>query len=69
MARMRAISVNMWGDGGIQVGFQLIPKPERGYEVTHTEMALPDNATEFDRLVAVNLYDEFDIDAEKVVTP
>ena len=69
MARMRVVSMNMWGDGGIQVGFQLLPQPERAYEVTHTEMAIPDNPTEFSRLMSVNLYDEFDVDAEKVAPP
>ena len=66
MARMRVVSLNMWGDGGIQVGFQLFPQPERAYEVNHTEMATPDNATEFTRLMSVNLYDEFDIEGTPV---
>ena len=67
MARMRVISIGQWGEGGIQVNFQMIPTPSGGrYEVSHTEMALPDNAREFARLMSVNLYDEFDVDAEKV---
>ncbi|KKL07139.1 hypothetical protein LCGC14_2231790 [marine sediment metagenome] len=63
MARMRVIAVNMWGEGGVQVNYQLVPLKERAYEVTFTEMAMPENAEEFARLMAIRLYEEFDVKA------
>lgn len=67
MARMRVISMGQWGENGIQVNFQMIPTPSGGrYEVNHTEMALPDNEREFARLMAIKMYDEFDIAGTKV---
>lgn len=69
MARMRVISIGQWGENGIQVNFQMIPVPSGGrYEVTHTEMALPDSTTEFARLMAIRMYDEYDIEGTKVTT-
>ena len=67
MARMRVISMGQWGEGGIQVNFQMIPVPDGGrYEVSHTEMALPDNTKEFERLMDVRMYDLYDIEGTKV---
>ena len=67
MARMRVISMGQWGESGIQVNFQMIPVPDGGrYEVSHTEMALPDNEREFARLMAIRMYDEFDIEGTQV---
>ena len=66
MARMRVVSLSRWGDGGIQVNFELVP-PAEGISVNHTEMAMPENTAEFSRLMNIKLYDEFDIDAEKVL--
>ena len=65
MARMRVASINKWGEGGIQVNFELIPLGE-GMAVSYTKMATPDNAGEFSRLMNTKLYDEFDVEAEKV---
>lgn len=70
MARMRAISMTVWGEDGIQVSFQMVPNIGSGrFEVNHTEMALPDNKTEFARLLAIRLYEQFDISLDKVPTP
>ena len=67
MARMRVISMGQWGEGGIQVNYQMVPGTGGGrYEVNHTEMALPDSATEFARLMAIRMYDEYDIEGTKV---
>ena len=65
MARMRVVSLNRWGEFRVQVGFELIPIDPK-LAVTHTEMALPEKKTEFDRLMAMKLYDEYDIDGIKV---
>jgi hypothetical protein len=65
MARMRVTSINRWGNDGIQVNFELVP-PADGIQVTYTKMALPTNAEEFDHLMNIRLYDEFDVEAEKV---
>ncbi len=67
MARMRVVSMNKWGDGGIQVNFELV-SPGEGMAVNHTEMAIPDNFKEFSRLMDMRMYEEFDIDSMKVVT-
>ncbi len=67
MARMRVVSMNRWGDGGIQVNFELVP-PGEGVAVNHTEIATPDRTMEFSRLMDMKLYDEFDIDTKKVAT-
>ena len=66
MAKMRVISITMWGDDGVQVDFRTL-SPVAGFEVNHTEMAMPVNAAEFSRLQAVNLYDEFDVVAKASV--
>ena len=68
MARMRVISLSRWGDGGIQVNFEL-SEPLDGSGTNHTEMAMPKSSAEFSRLMAMKLYDEFDIDAKQVTTP
>lgn len=65
MARMRVVSLSRWGEGGIQVNFDLVEVTE-GSATNHTEMAMPSNSSEFNRLTSMKLYDEFDIDAEKV---
>ena len=65
MARMKVISLSRWGDGGIQVNFEL-SKPQEGSGTSHTEMAMPTSSAEFSRLMAMKLYDEFDIEGEKV---
>ena len=66
MARMRVVSLNRWGDGGIQVSFEMVsPVPEAA--TNHTEMAMPENKSEFSRLMAIKLYDEYDIDGKKVI--
>ena len=67
MARMRVVSMNRWGDGGIQVNFELVP-PGEGMAVSHVEMATPDNFKEFSRLMDMRMYEEYDVDSEKVVT-
>ena len=67
MARMRVVSMNKWGEGGIQVNFELIPLGE-GMAVNHVEMAIPDNFKEFSRLMDMRMYEEYDVDSEKVVT-
>ena len=66
MARMRVVSLSRWGEGGIQVNFDLVEVSE-GSATNHTEMAMPSNSAEFSRLVTMKLYDEFDIDAKKVI--
>ena len=66
MARMRVISLSRWGEGGIQVNFELT-KVSEGSATNHTEMAMPSNSTEFNRLMTMKLYDEFDIDAQKAI--
>lgn len=63
---MKVISISRWGDGGVQLNYEMT-KPEEGLGITHTEMALPSNKTEFDRLMAVRLYTEFDITGVKTV--
>ena len=69
MARMRVISIGQWGDGGIQVNCQMVPVPSGGrYEVNHTEMSMPDNAVEFDRLMAIRMYEKYDIEGTKAAT-
>ena len=70
MARMRVISINRWGNDGIQVNFELVPlvPPVDGVQVTYTKMALPTNAEEFSRLMDMRMYEEYDVDSEKVVT-
>ena len=67
MARMRVVSMQRWGDGGIQVQFELVP-PGEGVAVNHVEMAIPDNFKEFSRLMDMRMYEEYDVDSEKVVT-
>ncbi len=52
MTKMRAISVTQYGEDGIQVAFRTL-SPVAGFEVDHTERAMPINATEFARLQAV----------------
>ena len=67
MARMRVISMGQWGDGGIQVNYQMVPVPSGGrYEVNYTEMAMPDNATEFARLMDNRMYEQYDVEGTKV---
>ena len=66
MSRMRVASINKWGDGGIQVNYELAV-PEEGISMTHTEMAQPVSKVEFDRLMNLKLYEQFDIDGVKVV--
>jgi hypothetical protein len=65
---MMVVSINRWGNGGIQVNFELV-SPGEGMAVNHTEMAIPDNLVEFNRLMDMRLYEEYDIDSEKVVSP
>jgi hypothetical protein len=65
---MMVVSINRWGTGGIQVNFELV-LPGEGMAVNHTEMAIPDNLTEFNRLMDMRLYEKYDIDSEKVVSP
>ena len=60
MARMKAVTIQRWGDDGIQVNFELV-QPVEGAATNHTEMAAPSNAAEFSRLRAIKLYDEIDI--------
>ena len=66
MARMRVNSINRWGEFGIQVSFELLP-PTEAMAVSHTEMANPENSSEFSRLMGMKLYEEYDIDGKKVV--
>ena len=66
MSRMRVITLSRWGDAGIQVNFEL-SEPQEGVGTNHTEMAMPKSSAEFSRLMAMKLYDEFDIDGEKVI--
>ena len=70
MARMRVISINRWGSGGIQVNFELVPSepPTNDAQVTYTRMALPTDVEEFNRLMNTKLYEEYDVEAEKVTT-
>ena len=65
MAKMRVVSLSRWGEGGIQASFELVEMSE-GSATNHTEMAMPSNSSEFNRLMIMKLYDEFEIDAEKV---
>ncbi len=67
MARMKIISLSRWGDGGIQVSFELVNAVE-GESTNHTEMAMPVSSAEFSRLMAMKLYDEFDIDGKKIIS-
>lgn len=67
MARMRVVSINKWGEKGIQVNFETIP-PAHSTQVNYTKMSTPDNAEEFKHLMDIRLYDEFDVEAEKVTT-
>ena len=67
MARMRVVSISRWGEGGVQINFDLVEVTE-GVSMTHTEMAMPSNSSEFNRLMSMRLYDEFNIDAEKAVS-
>lgn len=65
MARMRVVSISRWGEGGVQINFDLVEiTADAG--TNHTEMAMPSNSSEFNRLMIMKLYDEFEIDAEKV---
>ena len=66
MARMRVVSLSRWGEGGIQINFELVEVTE-GAATNHTEMAMPSNSSEFNRLMTMKLYDEFNIDAEKAI--
>lgn len=68
MARMRVISINRWGNDGIQVNFELVPldPPVDGIQVTYTKMTLPTNAEEFEHLMNMKMYEEYDVDSEKV---
>ena len=66
MARMKAISISRWSTDGIQINYEPAT-PTDGKSTVYTEMALPTNKIEFDRLMAVRLYAQFDIDPEKVV--
>lgn len=65
MARMSVTSINRWGADGIQINFELV-LPVDGIQVNYTKMALPTNAEEFNRLMNTKLYDEFDVEAERV---
>ncbi len=65
MAKLRAISISSWGEGGVQITFQAL-SPVAGFEVNHIEMAMPVNETEFKRLAGIKLYDEFDVTVKKV---
>ena len=66
MTRMQAISISRWGTDGIQINYEPVT-PTDGKSTVYTEMALPTNVSEFDRLIVVRLYEQFDIDPETVV--
>ncbi|KKL55212.1 hypothetical protein LCGC14_2257700 [marine sediment metagenome] len=64
MVKMRAVQITQWGEDGIQILFRTL-SPVAAFEVDHTERAMPTNVTEFTRLQAVHLYDEFDVTTKK----
>ncbi|KKK65728.1 hypothetical protein LCGC14_2971230 [marine sediment metagenome] len=68
MAKMRAISMNRWGTNGIQVTYE-VSAPVDGLSTNFSEAAMPENSSEFARLLAIRMYDEFDVDLKKVATP
>ena len=65
MARMRVVSLNRWGEEGIQVSFELNP-PILGRAVSYTIMASPESAADYNRLLNMKLYEEYDVDEEKI---
>ena len=60
MAKMRVIRMTKWQEDGIQVDFEAVTQAA-GFEVTHIERATPVNKTQYDRLEAMGMYDEFNV--------
>ena len=65
---MRVVGIGRWGQDGLQVNFEEVGATP-GASVSHTEMADPTNKSEYDRLLAIKMYEVYDITKKLEATP